>query len=288
MYQEVVGPDFTEFSNVLFWISIILTVFVFLQVLHFIVLVFKMHKRHKKTKAVYEEAAEKTEAAEQVAEENAKEAEEQSADKKGGEKLMSFAAFALLALGFPTHLFVVCIILACECGALAYSNARLTKELKEPIEKPVIPELEPIPEPEPEPAPVVIPVPVVVPAGPSEDEAELVAGLVRETITIEEAHNAIPDDVASHFVEVKKAEEEKRYLKKCIINIDILSEHFASGDTVNLETLKAKGLLPQKADFVKVLARGMLDKSLNVEAQDFSADAIKMIILTGGKVVKKA
>ena len=68
---------------------------------------------------------------------------------------------------------------------------------------------------------------------------------------------------------------------------DTLSEHFASGDVVNLETLKAKGLLTAKVDFVKVLARGMLDKSLTVEAQDFSADAIKMIILTGGRAVKK-
>ena len=37
--------------------------------------------------------------------------------------------------------------------------------------------------------------------------------------------------------------------------------------------------------FVKVLARGIIDKPLIVKAQDFSLDAAKMIQLTGGKVV---
>lgn len=37
---------------------------------------------------------------------------------------------------------------------------------------------------------------------------------------------------------------------------------------------------------VKVLARGSLDKALTVEAADFSLPAVKMIVITGGKVVK--
>ena len=51
--------------------------------------------------------------------------------------------------------------------------------------------------------------------------------------------------------------------------------------------MKEKGLIPQKTDFVKVLGRGMLDKHLIVEAQDFSADAVKMIVLTGGHAIHK-
>ncbi|MBQ3507519.1 MAG: uL15 family ribosomal protein, partial [Clostridia bacterium] len=70
-------------------------------------------------------------------------------------------------------------------------------------------------------------------------------------------------------------------------NIDTLSMHFDTGDTVTLEALKEKGLLPAKTDYIKVLAHGSLNKHLTVEAQDYSADAIKMIILTGGKVIKK-
>ena len=55
---------------------------------------------------------------------------------------------------------------------------------------------------------------------------------------------------------------------------------------VNLESLKARNLLPKKCNYFKVLARGTLDKKLTFEANDFSKDAIKMILVTGGKVVK--
>ena len=42
-----------------------------------------------------------------------------------------------------------------------------------------------------------------------------------------------------------------------------------------------------KATYIKVLARGSLDKPLDVEADDFSPAAIKMIVLTGGTVSRK-
>ncbi len=72
--------------------------------------------------------------------------------------------------------------------------------------------------------------------------------------------------------------------KKCIVNIDTLSAHFSAGDIVDISALKQRGLIPQKGIAVKVLARGILNKPLTVIADDFSADAVKMIVLTGGKV----
>ncbi len=75
--------------------------------------------------------------------------------------------------------------------------------------------------------------------------------------------------------------------KKTIINIDTLGRYFENGETVTLEEVKKR--VPdtlKKATFLKVLARGTLDKSLTVEADDFSPAAIKMIVLTGGKAVK--
>ncbi|MDE6408343.1 MAG: uL15 family ribosomal protein [Anaeroplasmataceae bacterium] len=44
--------------------------------------------------------------------------------------------------------------------------------------------------------------------------------------------------------------------------------------------------MSSKVDYIKVLARGVLDKPLIIEAQDYSIDAIKMIVLTGGEVRK--
>ena len=65
-----------------------------------------------------------------------------------------------------------------------------------------------------------------------------------------------------------------------------MSEHFEAEDTVSPEVLKEKGLIPKNVRTLKVLARGTLNKPLTVEAQDFSLDAVKMIVLTGGKAIK--
>ena len=74
--------------------------------------------------------------------------------------------------------------------------------------------------------------------------------------------------------------------KKGIINIDTLSANFNPDDTVTPEILKEMKLIPKNVGSLKILARGVLDKPLNVEAQDFSLDAVKMIVLTGGKAIK--
>ena len=71
------------------------------------------------------------------------------------------------------------------------------------------------------------------------------------------------------------------------INIDTLAAHFEPYAHVTLEAMKAKKLGPARVTRVKVLARGVLDKPLFVEAQDFSLDAVKMILLVGGRVKRK-
>ena len=70
--------------------------------------------------------------------------------------------------------------------------------------------------------------------------------------------------------------------KKEIVNVDSLSANFNAGDTVTLQALKEKGLIPKNAAQVKLLAHGTLDKVLHVELQDYSLDAVKMILATGG------
>lgn len=74
--------------------------------------------------------------------------------------------------------------------------------------------------------------------------------------------------------------------RRAIINIDTLAQNFAAEDVVTLDALKEKKLVPSGAGSLKVLARGLLDKPLTVEADDFSIDAVKMILLTGGRPVK--
>ncbi|MCD8205650.1 MAG: uL15 family ribosomal protein [Clostridia bacterium] len=53
-----------------------------------------------------------------------------------------------------------------------------------------------------------------------------------------------------------------------------------------MKALKAKRLIDKKCTRVKILSGGKIDKALTVKADDFSLDAIKMILLVGGKVIK--
>ena len=71
-----------------------------------------------------------------------------------------------------------------------------------------------------------------------------------------------------------------------MINVDTLSENFSSGDKVDINILKSRGLVPEDASNLKVLARGNIDKPLIVYANEFSLGAIKMIALTGGEAIK--
>lgn len=98
----------------------------------------------------------------------------------------------------------------------------------------------------------------------------------------------IPDEAAAEFVETEaEKDDEITYgRRKGIVNIDTISAAFNSGETVTLSALKAKHLVPKNIQFIKVLARGTLDKPLTVKAHDFSMDAVKMIVMAGGNAVK--
>lgn len=107
----------------------------------------------------------------------------------------------------------------------------------------------------------------------------------RPEIKVEEAKVLMRDDVAEAFV--IQGERKADTTKKGIINVDVLSECFEDGEKVTLEEIKkrVKGF-NRKVTYVKVLARGTLNKKLIVEADEFSADAKKMILITGGQVIK--
>ena len=74
--------------------------------------------------------------------------------------------------------------------------------------------------------------------------------------------------------------------RKGIVNVDTLSRSFESGQRVDINILKQKSLIPYDTAYIKVLARGMIDKPLTVYANDFSLSAVKMIALSGGKSIK--
>lgn len=109
--------------------------------------------------------------------------------------------------------------------------------------------------------------------------------LQRQQVSATEVKSIVSDETAQALIEQEEETEKVYGNKKAIINLDVISAHFEAGEIVTVNTLKEKKLIANNVYFVKILARGVLDKPLVVKAQDFSIDAAKMIELTGGRVV---
>ena len=138
---------------------------------------------------------------------------------------------------------------------------------------------------------------------PYEDTAALIEkGLIKEikravvnnvvienspvhAISVSEADAEMSDEVAATYIE-DDVNSKKHKGKKGIINIDTICEIFNDGDTVDIEALWDKKLVPTSVGYVKVLARGTLNKKLNIDLQDYSIQAVKMVVLEGGTVKK--
>ena len=125
-------------------------------------------------------------------------------------------------------------------------------------------------------------------------ESLIAAGLIKvlehneiEEVSAYEVNSLMSDEEAEALVEASDWEVDRS--KKVIVNVDTLSMYFKDGEIVNIETVKRRiPGIDKRATFLKVLARGTLNKKLIVDADDYSLDAEKMILLVGGKVLSTA
>lgn len=69
-----------------------------------------------------------------------------------------------------------------------------------------------------------------------------------------------------------------------VVNVGDLQDAFEAGATVNLDTLKKSGLLPKRAEFVKILGFGDLDKALSIVSHGVSNGAREKIEAAKGSV----
>lgn len=67
-----------------------------------------------------------------------------------------------------------------------------------------------------------------------------------------------------------------------IVNVSDLESAFEDGDTVDLDSLRAKGLAVGRADVIKILGDGDIAKKLCVKAHKFSESARTKIAAAGG------
>ena len=68
------------------------------------------------------------------------------------------------------------------------------------------------------------------------------------------------------------------------INVATLQTVFDAGAVVDLEALRAKGLVPKLADCVKILGEGELTKKLTIKAHRVSTTAKEKVEKAGGTV----
>ncbi len=131
---------------------------------------------------------------------------------------------------------------------------------------------------------VPVVVPVVAPVEEKKPEKVVVPVVIPvvDHIDADEADEMITDDEAMATVEREKGAGEGA---QSYINLGVIDKNFEAGDTVTLAILKAKKLMPAKIKRIKILADGVLTKPITVKAESYSMQAIKMIELTGGKVV---
>ena len=70
--------------------------------------------------------------------------------------------------------------------------------------------------------------------------------------------------------------------KVVVVNTAHLQKFFEEGDTVNEESLRAKGLVKGAFDQIKVLSNGILNKKLTVSVDALSSSAKEKIEKAGG------
>lgn len=112
-----------------------------------------------------------------------------------------------------------------------------------------------------------------------DDEDEL------EEVSAADAGALMADDRAKLRVQQGEAFSDKA--KSAVVNIDTLGQFFEEGERVTLDEIKRRvPFIAKNVTYIKVLARGTLNKPLIVVADDFSLEAVKMIVLTGGRAIK--
>ena len=120
----------------------------------------------------------------------------------------------------------------------------------------------------------------------SADLMERAEKIGKVEIDMEKADSLITDALAKDLIKRADAPIRTGGSERSVINVDTLSEYFYPGERVDINSLKRRGLVPRSVSYIKVLARGRVDKPLSVYANEFTPAAVKMIVLSGGEAIR--
>jgi large subunit ribosomal protein L15 len=73
-------------------------------------------------------------------------------------------------------------------------------------------------------------------------------------------------------------------IENIVVNLDVLSENYKSGESVNVDSLIKKGLIAKDVKKVKILGSGEIKKKLTIDGLSISKTAQEKIIKAGGSI----
>ena len=129
---------------------------------------------------------------------------------------------------------------------------------------------------------VAAPIPVPVEPEPEPEPEPVITHEIVEHIDAEEADEMLSDKEA---MQEARSEHGAGKGREGIINLGDIDKAFEAGDVITLNVLKARNMISKRAHRMKVLADGTLNKPITVKSESYSVQAIKMIELTGGRVI---
>lgn len=108
--------------------------------------------------------------------------------------------------------------------------------------------------------------------------------MVKESVTLDEVLNYKPD-WAERVIKSKIIPDAERYIYD-EVTLSEIAKKFKSGAKVDLEALRASGLIKINANHVTVKPSEKLNKKFYIEANEIDEKAVQMIAIAGGEVTR--
>lgn len=103
--------------------------------------------------------------------------------------------------------------------------------------------------------------------------------------TLKECENVDDDTILKCLLTEMDVGEVDNTLVECV-SIGELSKAFVNPYVITIDLLKEVGIISKKATALKITDGGICERSLDIRANYYDINALKMIILTGGNAVK--
>lgn len=109
--------------------------------------------------------------------------------------------------------------------------------------------------------------------------------LKKDVVTLEDVEE-MPDELAERLTQTTEAQTKINRFIRTRVALGVLARKFRNGEAVTIEAVRAKGIGAANANCLIVEDGKSINKKLTIYADEFSPNAVKMIVLCGGEAIK--